>query len=189
MDVLEAIRTRRTIFQFKPDPVPMEVLEKICGYGIWAPNHHLTNPWRFTVLGEEMKEKLGRRYAEIQREKCADGVGEEIRKKAGEGGYNKFMSKPTIVAVSCLQEGDEQQKREDYAATCCAMMNVQLAAWNEGVGMQWSTGPITMEEETYRLLGVDPEREYIIGFFYTGYPETVLNKERKPLSDVLRWTA
>ncbi len=188
MDVLEAIETRRTIFRFKPDPVPKETLEKIFACGIWAPNHHLTNPWRFTVLGSQMKERLAQRYAEIQVAKCAEGVGDEIRKKAGEAGCQKFMSKPTIVAVSCLQEGDEQQQREDYAATCCAMQNVQLAAWNEGVGMQWSTGPITLERETYELLGIDPEREYMIGFFYTGYPEEVLNKERKPLGEVLRWT-
>ena len=99
------------------------------------------------------------------------------------------MSKPTIVAVSCLQEGDEQRRREDYAATCCAVQNVHLAAWNEGVGMQWTTGPITLEKETYELLGVDPEREYMIGFLYTGYPSEVPTPRRKPLAEVMRWTA
>ena len=80
-----------------------------------------------------------------------------------------------MVAVSCVQDGDEIQNREDYAAACCAMQNVALAAWSEGIGMQWSTGPITLEDETYELLGVDREKEYIIGFFYTGYPEEVLD--------------
>ena len=189
MEVLEAIRSRRTTFRFKPGPVPKEVLETIYGYGIWAPNHHLTEPWRFTVIGEETKLTLAKRYGEIQMAKAPDHVDDENRGKLGEAGYQKLMSKPTIVAVSCLQEGDEQQQREDYAAACCAMQNVQLAAWNEGVGMQWSTGPITMEQETYDLLGIDSEREYIIGFFYTGYPNEVLSLDRKPLSEVLRWTS
>lgn len=188
MDVLEALESRRTIFKFKPEPVPRAVLEKVFGYGVWAPNHHLTEPWRFVALGEETKERLARRYAEIQVEKCAEGVDGETRRKAGEAGYQKFMSKPTIVAVSCQQEGDDQKRREDYAATCCAMQNVQLAAWNEGVGMQWSTGPITLERATYELLGVDPEREYIVGFFYIGYPDEVPSPRRKPLDEVMRWT-
>ncbi len=188
MDVSEAIKTRRTVFRFKPDPVPKEALEKIFEYGIWAPNHHQTEPWRFVVLGKETKEKLAHRYSEIQMAKAPGRLDDEGRTKLREAGYRKFMSKPTIVAVSCLQEGDEQQKREDYAAACCAIQSVQLAAWNEGVGMQWSTGPIAMERETYELLGIDSAGEYIIGFFYTLYPEEVLSKERKPLKEVLRWT-
>ena len=187
MDVLEAIKSRRTIFRFKPDPVPKDVLEKVFEYGIWAPNHRLTEPWRFVVLGEAAKLKLAERYREIQMGKAPDHVDDEHRAKIGKAGYAKFMSKPTIVAVSCLQEGDEQQRREDYAAACCAMQNVQLAAWNEGIGMQWSTGPITMERATYDLLGVDPEQEYIIGFFYTGYPTETPTPKRKPLAEVLRW--
>ena len=155
MDVLEAIHTRRTIFKFKPGGVPKDVIEKIFEAGLWAPNHHLTEPWRFVVLGEDTKEILAQRYSEIQEDKAAEGASDEARRILKEAGYAKFMSKPTIIAVACLQDGDEIKNREDYAAACCAMQNVQLAAWAEGVGMQWSTGPITLEENTYNLLGVD----------------------------------
>ena len=186
MTVTEAVAARRTIFKFKPDPVPSDVIENILGFGIFAPNHKLTEPWRFTVVGEETKLTLAERYREIQIAKAAEHVSAENKQKIGEAGFQKMMSKPTIIAVSCLQEGDEQQRREDYAAACCAMMNVQLVAWEMGVGMQWSTGNITMEPNTYRLLGIDSEREYIIGFFYTGYPAEIGNSPRKPLSDVLR---
>jgi hypothetical protein len=55
--------------------------------------------------------------------------------------------------------------------------------------MQWSTGPITLEEATFKLLGVDFRSEYIIGFFYSGYPEEVREPRRKPLAEVLSWTA
>ena len=188
MDVLEAIHTRRTIFKFKPGGVPKDVIEKIYEAGLWAPNHHLTEPWRFVVLGEETKEILAQRYSEIQEDKAAKGASDEARRILKEAGYAKFMSKPTIIAVACLQDGDEIKNREDYAAACCAMQNVQLAAWAEGVGMQWSTGPITLEENTYKLLGVDTENEYIIGFFYTGYPDEIPEPRRKPLEEVLSWT-
>lgn len=188
MEVLEAITSRRSVFKFKPEPVPIETIERVCGYGIWAPNHHLTEPWRFIVLGTETKETLAKRYSEIQADKAADQANEAARQALADAGYKKFHSKPTIIAVTCVQDGDETQNREDYAATCCAMQNIALAAWAEGIGMQWSTGPITLEDATYELLGVDREQEYIIGFFYTGYAEEVLEARRKPVGEVFRHT-
>jgi nitroreductase len=189
MELQEVLSSRRTIFRFKPEPVPNEVLEKLFSFGVWAPNHHTTEPWRFVVLGKETKETLGKRYGEIQMGKAPEHVDDDNRATLGEKGYSKFMSKPTIVAVSCLQEGDKQAKREDFAATCCAMQNVQLAAWEAGVGMQWSTGPISLEPQTYSLLGIDPERAYIIGFFYMGFPEEIPKVTRKSIGEVMRWTA
>ena len=192
--ITEAIRSRRTIFQFTPDPVPRDVLEEILEAGIWSPNHHLTEPWRFTVIGEKTKLILAERYSEIQIEKitsnpkAAAAADEATLAKAGEAGFKKFTSKPTIVAVSCIQDGDEQRKREDYAAACCAMLNIQLAGWERGVGMQWSTGAITLEQNTYDLLSIDSDQEYIIGFYYMGYPAEVPTPERKPLSEQVRWT-
>ena len=191
MTVTEAIRSRRTIFKFKPDPVPLADLERILSYGIWAPNHHNTEPWRFTIIGDQTKETLAQRYREIQIEKALannDQLTEDQKEKIGGAGYHKFMSKPTIAAVSCWQEGDEQRQREDYAATCCAIQNIQLVAWETGVGIQWSTGAITLESETYRLLGADPENEYMVGFLYTGYPELTPKPNRKPFENFLRLT-
>lgn len=189
MDVIEAIHTRRSIFKFKPEPVPKDAMERIFEAGLWAPNHHMTEPWRFVVLGENTKEILGQRYGEIQMAKAAAGASMEARQALKDAGYAKFMSKPTIVAVVCLKDGDDTKKREDYAAACCAAQNVQLAAWAEGVGVQWSTGPITLEKATYDLLRVNWEAEYIIGFFYMGFPDEIPVPRRKPLSDVLYWTA
>ena len=193
LSVMEVIQSRRTIFKFKPDPVPENILEDILYAGLWAPNHHLTEPWRFTVIGEEAKLKLAERYREIQVEKvtsnpeAAKAVEESSLAEIKERGFQKFMSKPTIVAVSCIQEGSTQRKLEDYASVCCAMLNIQLAGWEQGIGMQWSTGAITMEKETYDLLGVNSKNESIVGFYYMGYPEEIPTPKRKPLHQVLRW--
>ncbi|MBI2973187.1 MAG: nitroreductase family protein, partial [Armatimonadetes bacterium] len=64
MTVLEAITTRRSIPQFKPDPVPRDLVERLLDAAVWAPNHRLTEPWQFYVLGEQAK----RRFAEIRRD-------------------------------------------------------------------------------------------------------------------------
>jgi nitroreductase len=188
MHVHDAIRSRRSIFRFKPDPVPLETLERILAFGVWAPNHNLTEPWRFTLIGEETRQILARRYGEVQLRKAPPDADDALRARLREAGVAKFLSKPTIVAVSCLQQGEEQRRREDYAATCCAVQNIQLAAWPEGIGMQWTTNPLTMDPETYRLLGVDREQEYIIGFLYIGYPDESPTRERKSLAEVLRRT-
>lgn len=188
MDVLEAISSRRSVFKFKPEPIPNETVEKIFSYGRWAQNHHLTEPWRFVVVGPKTKEILAKRYAEIQRAKAGTGADENAKQALADAGYQKFHSKPTIVAVSCVQDGDEVKNKEDYAAVCCAMQNIALAGWAEGVGMQWTTGPVTLEDATYGLLGMDKDKEYIVGFMYMGYPEEVLEGRRRELTEVLRYT-
>jgi nitroreductase len=188
MDVEEAIRTRRSIFDFRPEPVPPEKLEHLLGFGIWAPNHHLTEPWRFTILGEEVRQTLSERYGELQVTKAPADASSEIRERLRAAGRTKFLSKPAIVVVSCLQQGDEQRRREDYAATYCAVQNIQLASWAEGVGMQISTNALIHAPETYTLLGIDPEQEEILSFLYIGYPAEILTRQRRPLSEVVRRT-
>ena len=74
MDVKDAIISRRSIFKFKQEPVPNDVIEQIFSYGIWAPNHHITEPWRFTVLGEKTKLVLAQCYREIKMEDTPDHV-------------------------------------------------------------------------------------------------------------------
>ena len=186
--IRDAIRSRRTVFQFKPGPVPRDVLTEILEAGTWSPNHHLTEPWRFTVVGPEMKATLADRYSAIQQAKCAPGTAPEHIAAAGEKGKAKWNSKPTVVFVSVVLAGDEQRQREDTASVSCAMLNMQLAGWELGVGMQWSTGPITIERNTYDLLGVDPDSEYIVGLCYMGYPAEVGTSTRRPVADVTRWT-
>jgi nitroreductase len=53
MDVETAVRTRRTHKAYRPEPVDAETLDALLDLARWAPNHHLTNPWRFRVLGPE----------------------------------------------------------------------------------------------------------------------------------------
>jgi nitroreductase len=188
MDVYEAIFTRRSIVKFKPEPVAHDLLFRILSTGIWAPNHHLTEPWRFTVLGKETQGRLALRYGELRMDK-APPEAPLRRERLREAGIQKFLDIPTVIAVSTVQEGDEQRRREDYAATCCAMQNIQLAAWAEGVGMKWSTSALTRDALTFELLGLEPTEEYIVGFLYTGYPAEIptLGRRRSP-EEVIRWT-
>jgi nitroreductase len=162
MDAREAILTRRTIKDFKPDLVPSDALDRALSAGTWAQNHKLTEPWRFIVLGPETH----RAIATIDQ---------------------KLATKPTIVAVTYRLNGDAVQQREDYAATCCAIQNIQLAAWADGLGMQWSTGRTAMSPQTHALLGINAGEEEMVGLLYFGYPASVPKAQpRKPLAEVVR---
>ena len=118
LSVADVIQSRRTIFNFKLEKPEREEIEEVLAFGIWAPNHRLTEPWRFTIIGEGKKRVLAERYREIQVEKVVEYADEQQQINVGQKGYDKFMSKPVIVAVSYVKSGNDFEQREDYAATC-----------------------------------------------------------------------
>jgi nitroreductase len=187
VELFDAILNRRTIKDFKPDPVPDAALERALTAGLWAQNHRMTQPWRFVVLGPETHRALAVASADAQLQALRSDSDTATRDKVRAGAVQKIMSKPSIVAVTSLLSGDALQRREDYAATCCAIQNIQLAAWAEGLGMQWSTGKQTQQPQTYTLLAINPTAEEIVGFLYFGYPAFVpAPAPRKPLAEVMR---
>ena len=162
MELFQAIHQRRTVKDFKPDAVPDELLMRALEAGLWAQNHRLTQPWRFALLGPQTREQLTRFFP-------------------------KAPTKPEIVAVSCLRSDGGEQEREDYAAVACAIQNIQLAAWDLGLGMQWSSGRAATGPENYAVLDIDPARETLVGLLLFGFPETVpATQSRQPLDEVLR---
>ncbi|HXF61475.1 MAG TPA: nitroreductase, partial [Caldilineaceae bacterium] len=186
LDLLDAIYNRRTIKDFRPDRVPDEVLERVLNAGPWAQNHHLTQPWRFILLGPQTHRAWAKTSAELQLQslRTEDAA---AREKARAGAEQKILAKPRLVAVTYRLCEDAQQRREDFAATCCAIQLIQLAAWAEGLGMQWSTNFMTRHPQGYALLGIDPAEEEMVGLLYFGYPaEVPAPRARKPLAEVLR---
>ena len=162
MELFQAIHERRTIKDFTSEMVPDELLTRALSAGLWAQNHRLTQPWRFALVGPQTRERLTPLFP-------------------------KTPSKPAIVAVSCLKSDGGAQEREDYAAVACAIQNIQLAAWDLGLGMQWSSGRAATGPENYAVLGIDPARETLVGLLLFGFPEVVPPaKARAPLDEVLR---
>ena len=175
MNIEDAIFSRRTIHRFKPGAIEPGLLDEILAAGLWAQNHRLTQPWRFTVVGPETHRALAGVYAAFK-----PGANREAAAQ-------KILSKPLLVAVSITLAEDARQRREDYAAACCAIQIIQLMAWTRGVGMQWSTSPFTRLPATYDLLRCNPEKEELIGILFFGYPaEVPTPPARKPLREVLR---
>lgn len=186
MSVVEIIRSRRTIYDFKPEPVPREKIVRILEHAVWAPNHKVTEPWRFIVVNGKTKEELADIYRQVQIEKTKSDD-PEVLAKVSQKGYKKLMSKPSVIGVVCQKNPDPYRAREDYAATCCAIHNIFLAAWEEGIGMQWSTSGLTWHPEALKLLQVNPDTEEIVGFLYTGYPAVIPDQKRIPAEQRTTW--
>ena len=87
---------------------------------------------------------------------------------------NKIILPPVIIAVASKKTPDDEfREKEDYAASVCALQNLVLSFWDNGIGSQWTTGTITRHEETYAALGIDSSNWEIIGFVKSGYPAAV----------------
>jgi nitroreductase len=188
MKIFDTILHRRTIKDFEQKPVADEIIERALSAGLWAQNHHVTQPWRFTVLGPQTHQALAEIYGAIQAQSLPGSCSEKQRQTAREKGIAKLLSKPRLVTVGSTLVDDATQRREDYAAVCCAIQNIALAAWSDGLGMQWSTGKVIAQAETYELLGIDAAQQEIIGLLYFGFPAQIpVARTRKPLAEVARF--
>lgn len=162
MELFQAIESRRTVKDFTSQTVPDELLNRVLGAGICAQNHRLSQPWRFAIFGAQSHAK----FAEY---------------------FPRALGIPTIVAVTCVKDVKAEVEREDYAAVCCAIQNIQLAAWSLGLGMQWSTGTASQNPRTQEIVGFDADEESLVGLLFFGFPAQVPRaRDRKSLDEVLR---
>lgn len=174
----ELISSRRTIHKFLPDVPSRDLILKSVEMARWAPNHKLTEPWRFYLIGEETAESIAQLNARIVEER----KGPQIAKAK----LAQWQAVPMMVAVTQKKCDDAFREKEDYAAVCCAIQNMSLYLWKEGVGIKWSTTKSTRHPDFYDLLAIDPEREEVVGLLWLGYPEVVPAQKRKPVGEIVR---
>jgi nitroreductase len=152
MQLDEAIRTRRTHKAFGPDPVPATTLDELFELARWAPNHHLTSPWRFRVLGERARARLM-----------------ELAESTQPGSAIKLQRAPTLVAVSATLSGEAAQDREDLYATALAAYVVLLGAHARGLAGYWRTVPLLDDARAREILALTGAEEPL-GLLYLGTP-------------------
>jgi nitroreductase len=155
MELEEAIRSRRTHKAFGPQAVPREQLDELLALARWAPNHHLTNPWRFRVVGP----------LALQRLKAA----------AGPEAAPKLERAPTLVVATALRSEDPVQDQEDLLATACAVYAVLLAAHGRGLVGYWRTPGVLRTREGLAAVSV-PDGERFVALIHLGWPR----QEKEP---------
>ena len=173
----EVIGSRRTINLYLQTPVPEALVREAIDAATWAPNHHVTEPWTFYLLGPETIDA------------CLDLVRRIVTEKkdarAGEFKAKNWSEKPGWLVVTCRRSGDDLRQREDYAACCAAVQNLLLFLWKAGVGTKWTTGDITRDPRFFEILGLDDD-EFVVGLIWYGYPKVTPGQSRKSAEEVTR---
>lgn len=180
----QLLTTRRTVHDYEPAELGEGVLERALQAGLAAPNHRMTEPWRFVAVGPSAREEL----VEISIDLKAQKSGGELSESTRESVRRKMMDPAVLLVVCRVRHRDASVEREDYAAIACCVQNISLSLWAEGVGSKWSTGGVTTDARTYQLLGVDSVLQEIVGFVWIGAPGKECAKVQRKLgvSDVLR---
>jgi nitroreductase len=171
------ITSRRTIHDFQPDLPPPALIHDAIDAARWAPNHRLTEPWHFYLLGPETAAAIADLNADLI---AASGDAAGAAKKRA-----RWRAVPGWLVLSCDRSDDPEREREDYAACCCAAQNLMLYLWSVGIGVKWTTGKVLQDPRFHELIWVDPARERVVGIFWYGYPADVPVTARKPVEGIL----
>ncbi|MCB0356167.1 MAG: nitroreductase [Bdellovibrionales bacterium] len=169
MELIELIKNRRTIHNYMDKPVPIDTLTTAMELAIWAPNHKNTQPWLFYRLGPESRKKIVELALKINTEK----LGKELDTAQAAAIAKKFSNCSELIVVGRVSQQDPLMAHEDYASVACAIQNISLYLWQQGIGTKWSTGAITRHPDLYKIIDVAPEKMVLEGFLWVGYAEVV----------------
>lgn len=185
MSVIEAITTRRSVPQFKPDPVPKELIQRLLDAAVWVPNHRMTEPWQFYVLGETTRRKFAEIRRDFRKHSLPNPDAPEV-KPALQKIVDDTVKTPVVIIVTSRGHTDPELQEENYWATFGAVYAFMLAAWAEGLGTYFRTGPIREYPPLRQMLNLEDDQR-IIGVVYAGYPAVVPQKQRTPSAAKTVW--
>jgi nitroreductase len=186
MDAITAIHHRTSVRRFRPDPVSRETIQQLLECAVRAPNHKLTQPWRFTVLSGAARNQLAelraghrlKRYDNPSSTEALAGA-DKVRRETRET--------PAFVVVMSAVNPDEITREEDYAASMMATANLMIAAESLGLGTFLKTGGIMRDPAVLALARV-PEGFRIVGIVSLGYPaDPEPPRRRKPAAELTDW--
>ena len=188
MDVIQAIETRQSMGRVKQEPVPKELVERILESAVHAPNHRLTEPWRFHVFTGKGRGELARVRAEIARLQAeAEGESEEMAAGRISRERKKAFRAPVVVAVISKVGRDEVETLENYAACAAAVQNMQLTAHALGLATIWRTGPVAYQPYMRGFFDLK-DNDKIVAYLYLGYSDIIERARRRgPASAKTVW--
>ncbi len=168
--VADIIRDRRTVWDFKPDPIPFETIVELLNVAVWAPTHGLREPWRFILIQGDRRNTFAdaviRTYSKDEKAKYEKQM------------TDYYTSIPYHLIVVMTEDPRQKQWEEDFSATSCLIHNLQLAAWEKGIGLVWKTNPYSYAPSFRETFGIQPG-EKIVGVLQIGYPSKVYKPRRR----------
>lgn len=182
MNVREAIESRRSIKKFNGQPVTKDQLKEIVAAGTWAPNHGTREPWRLVGAAGDNMERIVEAIKEVAVPKWRDMSEEELQVALA-----KFKQPGAVLFVVVPEDARQKERLEDYSAVSAMIQNMQLAAWEMGIGSCWKTPPFIDAPKFRTQLGIKPG-ERIISMLQIGhFDEAPKAKQRKSVEDILEF--
>ena len=181
VSVYEAIHNRRMNNEFTDDVPSRESLRRMLDAAVWAPNHRLTNPWRFFVL-----EKGGEKRGEVAQLAYDNLFARSGNHDNADGSRQRVLDSPGLIYVYSVPGDSEEMTQENYAAACCAVQNLLLAAVAEGLAGDWSTGNTTRHPALAETLGGESDWT-MVGALFIGQPSRPSASVRAPADEVTAW--
>lgn len=187
MDVKDAIRTRRSVGKVSEVMPDQHLLEKVLEAARWAPNHHMTQPWKYFVLTGEARVRLGQVMKEIKSEGWTE---EEKRSKAEvlDREARKPLRAPVVIAAAVIPSDDPKvEEIEEICAVAAGIQNGLLTAHALGLGAIWRTGKPTYHPRMKKFFHLE-DKETLLGFLYIGYPSILpKTRPRASLEEKVEW--
>lgn len=181
MDITQVIKERRSIKRFQDKPVSPELIKELLDVAVWAPNHHLTEPWRFIIVHGEAKAKLAQTAREVREKNETDP---EKKASMGQKIYDKIASNPMYVIVVMKEDENVKVREEDFAAVCCLIQNFSLVAWEKEIGMTWHSYGWIQDPLFRERYGIQAN-ERAIANLHLGYPEIIPTGQERTAAEAL----
>jgi len=184
----DLIKSRRSVFQqqYSGERVDDNIVQQMLENANWAPNHKMTEPWRFIVYTGNGIHQLAEAQAALYKKVTTeDGTYREDR-------YQSLLTKPLlsshIVAVGMRRDEKKSVPEiEEIGAVYCAVQNIYLTATAYGIGCYLSSGGITYFDEARELFGLRAD-DRLLGFLHIGIPTGPLPEgKRRPVSEKVIW--
>lgn len=184
MQTSEAISARRTIKKFTEQPVAREHVEAMLAAAALAPNHRMTQPWRFYVFGPEARTGYGKALGNRKAKKIDDQV---LAQSIRDNTTAEHRALPLMLGVSMLMNENEEIREEDYAATMMAVENLLVTAADLGYGTALRTGAVLTDPAARAALTINGGERLVL-VIHVGVPaEIPLPKNREPAPSLTKW--
>lgn len=163
-DFYQLLKARRSIRQYKSDPVPQEVLERLLAAAMEAPSGKNRQNWRFVVVrGKKRDEYL--EYSQRSWLKLKDIL--KVRLKPSlydftERFFYTLGGAPVIIFCYALKSPEEKDLTS-IGSVYMAVENLNLAAFIEGLGCCTMGAPLEIKDEVNHFLGVSDWEEHSLG--------------------------
>ena len=163
LDILEIIKTRRSVRRFKDMPVSGELTGKILEAGRWAPSGLNNQPWKFAVIEDP-------------------GINKEISKLTI---YSEIVRSAKVLIAVFLDNAEGYHRTKDVQAIGACIQNMLLEAHSLGLGAVWLGEIIKSNEQIKEVLGIGKNLEFM-ALIALGYAdEKPRRSKRKELKDLI----